>query len=187
MRVALFLSALAATSLVAQLSQAEPEWNVAAQTSLCALGHDGAIWKRTVFCGALHGDLLFGRERNADFAIGPYLSLASAKFEDARLGAGVSVLIPTLEGDFPIVLSLGSASRNGSDARLASQAFFGLRSHNFHGSYAMASGVVLGGDVALGSGHADTLYAGIQVDGLWLALPFILGYEWLRPTPDPGD
>jgi hypothetical protein len=46
---------------------------------------------------------------------------------------------------------------------------------------------VLGGDSALNSEHANTVYVGLQVDGLWITLPFILGYEWLHGTPDPGD
>ncbi|HWZ89655.1 MAG TPA: hypothetical protein VNW92_12415 [Polyangiaceae bacterium] len=170
-----------------RVSRAEPEWNVAAQTSLCGLGEHGKVWEKTGFCGAVRGDLLFGRERNADFAWGPYATLGTAKFSDARFGAGLSLLVPTFGGDFPVVLSAGALSRNGTDARVSGQLFFGLRSHNFHGAYAMASGFVLGGDAGMTDNHGTTLYAGLQVDGLWLALPFILGYEWLKPSPDPGD
>jgi hypothetical protein len=171
----------------ARVSKAEPEWNLAAQTSLCGLGEHGRVWQRTRFCGAIRGDLLFGRERNADFALGPYLTLGTAKFSDARFGGGLSLLIPTFGGDFPFLLSAGALSRNGRDARLSSELFFGLRSHNFHGAYAMASGVVLGGDASVTSDHSNSLYLGLQVDGLWLALPFILAYEWLSPSPDRGD
>jgi hypothetical protein len=84
-------------------------------------------------------------------------------------------------------VSAGAVSRNGTDARASGELFFGLRSHNFHGSYAMASGLILGGDASVTANHATSLYIGLQVDGLWLALPFILGYEWLHPAPDPGD
>jgi len=168
-------------------AHAEPEWNVAAQTSLCALGERERVWSHTAFCGAVRGDLLFGRERNADFALGPYATVGTAKFSDARFGGGLSLLVPTFSGDFPILLSAGGLSRNGTDARLSGEAFFGLRSHNFHGAYAMASGLVFGCDSTLVHGGSNTLYVGLQVDGLWIALPFILGYEWLRGTPDPGD
>jgi hypothetical protein len=187
MRVVPFIATTLMLGSLAPLLHAEPEWNVAAQPLLCGLGHDSQIWKNTRFCGALHGDLLFGRDRNADFALGPYATLGTVKFSDIRFGAGLSLLIPTLSGDFPVVLSAGAASRDGSDARVSGEAFFGLRSHNFHGSYAMASGLVIGGDRAVTSSHANTLYVGLQVDGLWLALPFILGYEWLHKAPDPGD
>ena len=166
---------------------AEPEWNVAAQTSVCGLGAHGEVWKKTAFCGSLRGDLLFGRDRNDSLALGPYLTLGTAKFADARFGGGLSLLRPTFSGDFPVLVSAGGLSRNGSDARLSAEAFFGLRSHNFHGAYAMASGVVIGGDRELGGVRANTLYFGLQIDGLWIALPFVLGYEWLRRTPDPGD
>jgi hypothetical protein len=186
MRAAPFATLPALLFLVAPL-HAEPEWNVAAQTSLCGLGAHGRVWRSTAFCGDFRGDFLVGRDRNADFALGPYATLGTAKFSDVRFGAGLSLLLPTFSGDFPIVLSAGGLSRNGGDARLSGEAFFGLRSHNFHGAYAMASGFVLGGDRALDNGHANTVYIGLQVDGLWIALPFILGYEWLRGTPDPGD
>ena len=167
-------------------ARADPEGNLAAQTSLCGLGTERA-WEKTGFCGNFRGDLLFGRERNADYALGPYATIGTATFSDVRFGGGLSVLLPTLGGDFPILLSAGTLSRNGSDLRLAGEAFFGLRSHNFHGSYAMASGIVVGGDSTLAGGPANTLYVGLQIDGLWLALPFILGYEWLHRAPDPGD
>jgi hypothetical protein len=187
MRVAPLIGLLPALLGMTRALQADPEWNVAAETSLCGRGERGAVWKRTGFCGGFRGDVLFGRDRNADFGLGPYASFGTATFSDVRLGGGLSLLLPTLGGDFPIVVSAGALSRNGSDLRVSSEAFFGLRSHNFHGSYAMASGIVLGGDRAVSGSHGNTLYVGLQIDGLWLALPFILGYEALRPTPDPGD
>jgi len=102
-------------------AHAEPEWNVAAQTSLCALGERERVWSHTAFCGAVRGDLLFGRERNADFALGPYATVGTAKFSDARFGGGLSLLVPTFSGDFPILLSAGGllytpiAHRAGAD------------------------------------------------------------------------
>jgi hypothetical protein len=184
-RVSAFATLLA-VSCGATAAHADPEWNVAAQTSLCGLGNE-RVWQKTAFCGGFRGDLLLGRDRNDAFALGPYAAFGSAAFSDVRFGGGLSLLIPTLEGDFPIVLSAGAHSRNASDLRFAAEAFFGLRSHNFHGHYAMASGIVLGGDSVVSGGHGSTLYVGLQIDGLWLALPFILGYEWLHPAPDPGD
>ncbi len=187
MRVTLAITLFTALLGLAHRAQAEPEWNVAAETSLCGRGEHGVVWKKTGFCGGFRGDLLFGRDRNADFAWGPYATVGTATFSDLRFGGGLSLLLPTLGGDFPIVISGGALSRNGSDLRLSSEAFFGLRSHNFHGAYAMASGIVLGGDAAVSGGRGNTLYVGLQIDGLWLALPFVLAYEALRPTPDPGD
>ena len=186
MRGTPFFATLLALLGAAARAQAEPEWNLAAQANVCGLGSD-RVWQKTGFCGALRGDLLFGRDRNADFALGPYATLGTATFSDVRFGGGLSLLLPTLEGDFPIVLSSGVQSRNGSDLRIAGEAFFGLRSHNFHGAYAMASGLVLGGDSVVSGARGNTLYVGVQIDGLWLALPFILAYEWLHPAPDPGD
>ncbi len=187
MRAASFVATLLVLSCAAGAAEAEPEWNVAAQTSLCGRGDGAAVWQRTGFCGSLRGDLLFGRDRNAELAFGPYLTVGTATFSDVRVGGGMSLLLPTLSGDFPIVVSAGALSRNASDVRMSGELFFGLRSHNFHGSYAMASGLVLGADSAVAGGRGNTLYVGLQIDGLWLALPFILGYEWLNPATDPGD
>jgi len=186
MRRTPLVATLLATLGGAAQAQAEPEWNVAAQTSLCGLGTE-SVWQKTGFCGNFRGDLLFGRDRNANFALGPYATFGTATFSDVRFGGGLSLLLPTLEGDFPIVLSAGALSRNASDVRFAGEAFFGLRSHNFHGNYVMANGIVLGGDTVLSGAPGNTLYVGLQIDGLWLALPFILGYEWLHQAPDPGD
>ncbi|HYQ29270.1 MAG TPA: hypothetical protein VER04_18690 [Polyangiaceae bacterium] len=186
MRTAPLLASLLAVLGVAPSVHADPEWNVGAQASVCGLGTD-RVWQKTGFCGKFRGDLLLGRERNADFAWGPYATFGTATFSDVRFGGGLSLLLPTLEGDFPVVLSAGALSRNASDLRLAGEAFFGLRSHNFHGHYVMATGIVLGGDAVVSGSHGNTLYVGLQLDGLWLALPFILGYEWLHKTPDPGD
>lgn len=182
-----FIGALLTVLSSAAQLRADPEWNVAAQTTLCGRGERGKLWQKSAFCGGLGGDLLFGRNRNADFAFGPYAALGTAAFSDLRFGGGFRALVPSFGGDFPIVLSAGALSRNGDDLRLSGEAFFGLRSHNFHGSYAMASGLVLGGDSAISGSRSNTLYVGLQIDGLWLALPFILGYEWLHPAPDPGD
>jgi len=186
MRTTPLLAASLAIMATTARVHAEPEWNVAGQTSLCGLGTD-RVWQKTGFCGGFRGDLLFGRERNANFALGPYATFGTATFSDVRFGGGLSLLLPTLEGDFPIVLSAGASSRNANDVRLAGEAFFGLRSHNFHGHYVMASGIVLGGDSVVSGASGNTLYVGLQIDGLWLALPFILGYEWLHKAPDPGD
>jgi hypothetical protein len=187
MRVALIISALSVLLGVARAAHAEPEWNIAAETSLCGRGDHDSVWKKTGFCGGFRGDVLFGRERNADLALGPYLTFGTAAFADVRFGGGLSLLLPTLGGDFPIVISSGALSSNGTDLRFSSEAFFGLRSHNFHGAYAMGSGIVIGGDAAVSGSRSNTLYVGVQIDGLWIALPFILGYQALRGTPDPGD
>ena len=187
MRALPFAATLLALSGGAAQLHAEPEWNVNARGALCGLGAHGEIWQKTGFCGGFRGDLLFGRDRNADIAFGPYATFGTATFSDVRFGGGLSLLLPALSGDFPVVLSAGGLSRNGTDARLSAEAFFGLRSHNFHGGYAMASGLIVGGDAAVSGAHGNTLYVGLQVDGLWLALPFILAYEALTPNPDPGD
>jgi hypothetical protein len=170
------------SALVSRTAWADPEWNVAAQGSICRLAARNTD-STLAFCGQLRGDLMLGRDRNDSAGWGPYLSLGTARFSDARLATGLSLLLPTAGGDFPVVVSGGLLSRDLSDIRAATNIFWGLRSHNFHGNYAMASGLVLGGDIGTGAGRPSTLYAGLQIDGLWLLLPFIFGYEWLRGSP----
>ncbi len=97
MRSAPLVATLLAVSSAARAVQAEPEWNVAAQTSLCGLGAE-RVWQKIGFCGSIRGDLLLGRERNADWALGPYATFGSATFSDLRFGGGLSLLVPTPRG-----------------------------------------------------------------------------------------
>jgi hypothetical protein len=179
-----FCSAFALATATTPPLAAAPEWNSAAVASVCGLGQPSSAWGKTASCNGVRADILFGRTRNRDFAVGPYLTLSSANFADLRLGAGASVLLPTFDGDFPFVISVGGISRDFVRAGLGTSVFFGLRSHNLHGGYAMASGLMLGADAELTGPRRTTLVLGLQLDGLWLALPFLLCYEWLSGGPN---
>src|SRR5262245_22020838 len=98
---------LAATRANAASGEAPPsvQWNVGLPLGVCGVGTEDAFWDRTRFCGAVRSDVLFLRERESSWGVGPYASIGTAAFDDARLGAGASLLLPVLE-DFPIVLSL---------------------------------------------------------------------------------
>ena len=104
MRAVPFFVAALGLLFGARRARAEPEWNVAAQTSLCGLGDRDHVWQKTQFCGAVRGDLLFGRDRNADFALGPYATLGTAKFSDAF--AGVERLRLANEGSIRTSISM---------------------------------------------------------------------------------
>ena len=79
MRVVPFLAATLGLCGFAPILSAEPEWNVAAQGSTMRAGRGRQSLAKTAFCGALRGDLLLGRDRNADFAWGPYATLGTAR------------------------------------------------------------------------------------------------------------
>jgi hypothetical protein len=117
--------------------------------------------------------LLFARARNRDFGFGPYLEVSSAGFWDARYGGGLSALLP-ITSDFPLVLSVGAYGHEALSMALGSTVFFGLRSHNFHGGYNLATGVVVSGYRDLGAEHATLVTVGLELDALLLAMPFLL-------------
>lgn len=139
----------------------------------CLLGEGDAAFERGAFCGQARGDLLFFRERTFDFGLGPYLALGTAAFDDLRVSAGVSALLPAIE-DFPVVLSLGPLLRDRGDFGLSSSLYWGLRSYNFHGGYNLAFGVLLAGERTFGAEPSNAISLGFQVDGMVLALPFLL-------------
>lgn len=154
------------------LAEARPQWNAGAMAALCELGSEGDAFRTLAFCGGLHGDVLFLRERERDVGFGPSLSLGTAAFDDLRVNAGLSVLLPTWE-DFPLVLEAGPHLRNLDEVGAFGSLFFGFRSFTFHGHYEMASGLYVTGEKVFGSSGASALSLGVRVDGLWLAIPFI--------------
>lgn len=154
-------------------AHAHPQWNTGFIASGCLLGEGESAFERVAFCGQARGDLSFFRERTADFGFGPYVALGTAAFDDLRISAGLSALAPVLE-DFPLVFSLGALSRTSGDFGLSSSLFWGLRSYNFHGGYNLAFGVSLAGERTFGAEPSNAISLGVQVDGLVLALPFLL-------------
>lgn len=176
-RPLLFAGTLSASVLASVFTAAEaraqPQWNTGLIASGCLLGDGDAAFERVAFCGQARTDVLFLRERTSDFGLGPYLAAGSAAFEDLRLSAGVSALVPVFE-DFPVVLSLGGLARDTSSLGLSGSAFWGLRSYNFHNAYNLAFGLVLAGERTFGAEPSNAISLGFQVDGLVLALPFLL-------------
>lgn len=173
-------SILSATTalLVAGTADAEPQGRVAIRTSICGVG-SGALWQETRFCNAVTGDVLFGRQRNDDFGFGPYAEVSTAGFWDARYGGGLSVLAPVTH-DFPLVFSFGAFGHEADAVALGGSAFFGLRSYNFHGGYNFAVGFVLSGYRDLGAERATLVSVGLEIDGFFLAVPFLLAAGELR-------
>ena len=165
---------------------AEPQWNVGAITGVCGVGADGSYWQDTCWFNGLRADLMLGRSRNSDFGIGPHLEATTAGFEDARLGGGLSLHLP-IDPYFPVVLS-GSAYARRDDEMwepgVGGYFFIGSRSFNFHSSYVMAGGLLVGLHQGLGDTRENAIIIAAQIDGLILALPFLLGYQWLRGPPD---
>jgi hypothetical protein len=150
---------------------ASPQAHVALRTSVCGVGDD-AVWDETRFCGGVVGDVLFGRERNQDFGIGPFAEVSTAGFWDARYGGGLSVLAP-VTSTYPVVLSLGAFGHEAESLALGGQVFFGLRSYNFHGSYNLAAGLVASVYRDLGAERATLISLGVELDAVLFAMPFL--------------
>jgi hypothetical protein len=165
--------------LLAGAARAEPQTHVAWRTAVCGAGSRGDAWTRTRWCNGLFADLLLLRERNRDFGLGPYVEISTAGFWDPRFGGGASVLLPVSE-NFPLVVSLGLYGHELEQAALGTSIFWGARSYNFGGVYNYAFGVYASLHRDLG-GERDSLVSfGLEVDGFFLAAPFILAAGALR-------
>ena len=124
-------------------------------------------------------DLLLGREGPRDMAVGPYLELTTAAFDTFEAGSGVAWLVPT--GPTAFVFSGGAfarTSRFGLEPGVAGTVFWGPRSHNYHSSYAVGAGLFAQGRYGLaGDGHQADVVVGVQLDLVYLALPWVFAYE----------
>lgn len=180
------LCALLGASLTPRLASADPQGNVSIISGVCGEGSRDELWQSTCWYNALHGDYLLGRERNSDVGIGPYLEVATAGFDDLRLGGGGSLHLPVTEY-VPAVLSLGGYARLGDDAwtpGLAADLFVGSRSFNFHSAYVMTGGVSLGARYGLGDSRELTFIIAAQLDSSVLWLPGVLLYNWIKGGRD---
>jgi hypothetical protein len=171
-------AAAALATATAASSHAKPRWNAAWETALCAAG-SGVDAPELGWCNAVHGDLLFLREANRGIGLGPSLRLGTASFEDFRVDAGLSVLLPVSES-FPIVLEAGPHLRNLDELGVFGSAFFGLRSFNHYGHYEMSAGVALIAERSFATDTPSAVWLAARIDGSWLALPFIFAYNAAR-------
>jgi hypothetical protein len=160
-------------------AQGEPQTRAAWRTALCSVGTRGDAWTETRWCNGLTWDLLLLRQRNRDFGLGPYVEVSTAGFWDARFGGGASLLLPVNE-NFPLLLSLGVYDHALAEPALGATLFWGARSYNFDGAYNYALGVYASAQRDLGGERASLVNVGLEIDGFFLAAPFILGVQALR-------
>jgi hypothetical protein len=163
---------------VAHEAEARPQAHVAVRAALCGVGDAGKIWEDTRFCSGLVGDLLLFREKSRDFGFGPYLELGSAGFWDARFGGGGSLLLP-VNDVFPLVVSVGVYDHELRAASLGASVFWGARGYNYTSTYNWALGLYASGYRDL-HGGGTLISAGLEVDGFFIAAPFIYAFQALR-------
>jgi hypothetical protein len=104
------------------------------------------------------------------------VAVTTAAFDDARLAGGGSLHLP-IDETFPLVLSTGAFARafDGSvKPGVQAQLFFGTRSYNYHADYGIAAGLVAGVDYSFGHANESIFVVAAQIDGLLLALPFLV-------------
>lgn len=172
------LAAAALVSALAAPAFCAPQWNAGLETGVC--GGDSSLGlQRPGWCNALHADVLFLRPRGMHVGLGPSLRLGSARFDDFRLDAGLSVLLPVFES-FPLVLEAGPHLRNLDQPGVFASAFFGLRTFNDYGHYEMATGLSLIAERSFTAGTPSAFWITARIDGSWLALPFVFAYNGLK-------
>jgi hypothetical protein len=169
-------------------ASASPQGSVGLTLGAAGFGEQRAIWDKTLFQLGLHGDVLFGREGNRDFGLGPFVEVQTLGFDDIELGGGASALLPVLE-NFPLVLSAGAYGRGtgtyGFEPGLTGELFWGSRSYNYHASYVMSAGLLAQFRYGLGDARETAIVVGAQLDLEVLSLPFVFLYQALRgPSPE---
>jgi hypothetical protein len=157
---------------------ARPMWNAGLESGVCGTG-SALGFQQVGWCNAGHADLLWLRERSSDFGLGPSLRLGTARFDDLRLDAGLSLLVPIFES-FPLVLEAGPHLRNFGQPGVFGAAFFGLRSFNYYGHYEMAAGLSVSAERSFSAGTPSAIWITARIDGSWLALPAIFLYNALK-------
>jgi hypothetical protein len=179
-------AALVSTLLtLSREAAADPQWNASAITGVCGRGKGGEYWQDTCWYNGARAVVLFGRSRNSDIGTGPFVAFTSAGFDDIRLTGGASLLLP-VSPYLPIVISAGGYERQDGEwsPGLSGWLFWGSHSYNFHSSYVMSGGLLLGVERDMFRRNEHALVIAAQIDGLVLALPFIVAYEWIRGAPE---
>lgn len=138
--------------------------------------------QQACFYGGLRADLVLLRESPRDFGLGPYVAVTTVSFDDVRFGSGATLHLPVHES-LPLLASVGGYARYsgvGWEPGLSTRLFFGSRSYNYTADYVLGFGLVAGLDYGLGRSEEIASLIGVQVDGFFLAAPFVLLVQALR-------
>ncbi|MFO0559232.1 MAG: hypothetical protein U0269_14550 [Polyangiales bacterium] len=137
------------------------------------------------FTLAWRADMLFLRDTPRSFGIGPALAVRLDHFADVVPSLGASLLVPIHEA-LPLVITPSFALRwdgatwaPGASGRL----FWGVRSHNYHGVYALSIGLWAEARHFFDPQGTTDVAAGIDIDMQVFAIPFVALYvELFRRT-----
>jgi hypothetical protein len=187
---ALWQAAVSALTLVAVCctsgrAAADPQWHVGLSPGGCLVHRSGSD-QDFAWCGSVSSHLLFLRQRDSDFGLGPYARVLGILGDSASASAGLSALLP-LSPTYPFIISLGAVAAshdNAANAGAAAWLFWGPTSYNFHSSYSMASGLLIGAQKTWGTEPTTVLAFAAQLDLVLVAMPFIFLFEVLRGPPE---
>jgi hypothetical protein len=177
------------TTLVSRPAAAEPQLTTGLTFGVAGHGDRASLWSSTGLEAGFRGELLFGRDKDASFGLGPYIeALTTATFSDVQLGGGVAALVP-IHRYLPVVVSVGAYAGHrdpwGWEPGLAGELFWGTHGYNYHSLYGLSAGIFADGRYALGSSREVTLIAGGRLDLELIAIPFLFLWGVIR-GPDPS-
>lgn len=145
----------------------------------------GAASPAGFFALAWRADMLFLRHTPRSFGIGPALAVRLDHFADVVPSLGASLLLPVHEA-LPIVLTPAFAMRwDGATwaPGVSGRLFWGVRSHNYHGVYALSIGLWAEARHFFDPQGTTDIAAGIDIDMQVFAIPFVALYvELFRRT-----
>ncbi|HEU4411882.1 MAG TPA: hypothetical protein VFS43_41965 [Polyangiaceae bacterium] len=161
------------------------QWNASLALGAARYGDEDDLWRTTRFAASARTDFFFGRSGNQSFGFGPGLFAGVTTFGEASIGASAQVLLPVHEL-LPIVVGLGlyGVDREAQKARAGGYATlgWGLRSFNYHSTYAMAGGLLFEArrDFSFSEAPVTTWMASLQLDAAALALPVVWAINAFR-------
>jgi hypothetical protein len=164
--------------------EAAPQLSSTLSIGAAGNGDRSQIWSSTDFAAGLRGEVLFGRSRDADFGVGPYIeTLTTTGFSDVQLGTGVTWLVP-VHPYLPVTLSAGGyAARTearGWQPGLAAELFWGSHGYNYDSLYALSAGVFVGVRYGVDASRDVAVLVGARLDLELIALPFVLVWNAIR-------
>jgi hypothetical protein len=184
--VAAFAFSMSAVSSSAKAQTERPpplQWNASLGLGGATYGDSNDLWRKTFFAANARGELFFGRTSNRSFGFGPSAFVGLSTYTETNLGAGVQVLLPIHEL-LPLVGGIGLYGVNREDQKARTGAYaslgWGLRSYNYHSSYAMAGGLLLEARRDMGDTPIVTWLATAQLDAAALSLPIVWAINAFR-------
>jgi hypothetical protein len=176
--------ALAACVLATKNAEAAPQVSTSLVLGAAGHGDRSKLWSSTDFATGLHGVLLLGRTKDADFGAGPYLeALTTTGFSDLQIGGGGTLLVP-VHPYLPVTLSFGGfAAHDGAIGwypGLAGELFWGSHGYNYGSAYALSAGLFTGLRYGLDPSRDVSILVGARLDLEIIALPFVLLWNAAR-------